>query len=75
MTFKILSDKSSKIIYHLNIQPTDDLLEKNIRLEPLIILAVVKSKCDTHDEETRETSPSSTADNESSQCNSFYAYH
>ena len=44
MTFKILTDKSSKIIHCSNVRPTDIPLEKNIRLNPLIIPSVVKSK-------------------------------
>ena len=47
MTFKILSNKSSKIIHYSNVQPTNDPF---IRLEPLIILAIVKYKCEMHDE-------------------------
>ena len=44
MTFKILTDKSNKIIHRSNVRPADIPLEKNIRLDPLIIPSVVKSK-------------------------------
>ena len=44
MTFKILSFKSNEIIYFSNARPTHSPLEKNIHLESLIILAIIKSK-------------------------------
>ena len=44
MTFKILTDKSNKIIHRSNIRSADIPLEKNIRLDPLTIPSVVRSK-------------------------------
>ena len=66
MTFKILSDKSSKIIHCSNVQPTDNLFEKNICLESLVIPEVVKYKHDMYNEETPETSSLFTLNIESS---------
>ena len=44
MTFKILTNKSNKIIHFSNVRPADIPLEKNIRLDPLTIPSVVKSE-------------------------------
>ena len=65
MTFKILSDKSSKIIHCSNTRPANDPLEKNIRLEPLIVLVIVKLKYKTSDDETITKALSTITDDES----------
>ena len=44
MAFKILANKSTKIIYRSNVRPADVLLDKNICLDPLNIPCVVTSK-------------------------------
>ena len=65
MTFKILTDKSTKIIHRSNVRPADVPLDKNIRLDPLTVPCVVKSKRDTSDDDTASTEPSTIADDES----------
>ena len=44
MTFKILTDKSSKTIHSSNVRPADIPLDKSIHLDPLTIPHVVTSK-------------------------------
>ena len=50
MTFKILTDKSNKIIHRSNVRPTYVPLDKKIRLEPLTVPCVVKSKGELSDD-------------------------
>ena len=46
MTFKILTDKTCKIIHRSNVRSANDPLESNIRLDPLTIPKIIKDKTD-----------------------------
>ena len=54
VTFKILSDKTCKIIHRSNVRSANDPLESNIRLDPLTIPKVIKDK---HDIKGEDDSP------------------
>ena len=53
--FKILTNKSSKIIHSLNVRPSDILLDKNICLNPLTIPRIVTFKQDLSKKDASNT--------------------
>ena len=55
MAFKILANKSTKIIYRSNVRPADVLLNKNNFLNPLTILRVVTSKREVSNKDVSNT--------------------
>ena len=65
MTFKILSNASNKVAHRSNVRHANDLLEKNIGLDPLTMPKVVKSKRDPSDDDTATTAESTIRDDES----------
>lgn len=44
MTFKILVDDTSKIIHYSNIRSNEDIFAPNLRIDPITIPMVIKSK-------------------------------
>ena len=52
IAFKILQDKTNKVINRSNVQSLDESLQDNIRLDPLITLSIVRKISNLHDDST-----------------------